>query len=319
MTTGLHYDDLYLRHDTGVGHPECKERLSSCMDYLTRQSWLTSLVRIPATEADESWLYQVHTKQYIERARQACATNQPFLDSVDVAISKDSFAVALLAAGATLALADNILSGSINNGFGLIRPPGHHAETDLALGFCLFNNVAIVARYLQEHHKLDRILILDWDVHHGNGTQHIFEEDPSVLYISTHQYPFYPGTGAASETGMGRGKGTTLNCPMPAGSTDRDYETVFMDRILPAMEQFKPEFIIISAGFDAHKDDPLAGICLSTEFFGWMTDRTMEVADKHCQGKIISLLEGGYNLSVLPLCIEQHLLHLLGATTSNEP
>ena len=317
MTTGLHYDEQYLRHDTGIGHPECKERLLSSMDYLSRQNWLTKLVRVPASEPDESWLYQVHTREYVARARQACASNQSFLDSIDVAISKDSFTVALLATGATLALADNVVTGNINNGFGLIRPPGHHAETDLALGFCLFNNVAILARYLQEHYKLDKILILDWDVHHGNGTQHIFEQDPSVLYISTHQYPFYPGTGAYDETGIGRGTGATLNCPMAAGSTDRDYETVFMDRILPCMEQFKPEFIIISAGFDAHKDDPLANICLSTEFFGWMTDRVMEVADKHCQGKIISLLEGGYNLNVLPLCIEQHLLHLSGAGTGN--
>ena len=317
MTTGLHYDEHYLRHDTGIGHPECKERLLSSMEYLSRQDWLKSLVRIPASQLDERWLYQIHTRPYIERARQACAANDSFLDSMDVAISKDSFEVALLAAGAALSLADNIVTGNINNGFGLIRPPGHHAETDQALGFCLFNNVAILARYLQEHHKLDKVLILDWDVHHGNGTQHIFEEDPSVLYISTHQYPFYPGTGAFDETGIGRGKGATLNCPMPAGSNDRDYEVVFMEKILPRMESFQPEFIIISAGFDAHKDDPLAGICLSTEFFGWMTDRVMEIAGKHCQGRIISLLEGGYNLTALPLCIEQHLLHLNSAATSN--
>ena len=314
MKTGLHYDDQYLQHDPGIGHPECKERLSTSMDYLTRQDWSNSLIRIPAGKPDESWLYQVHTKEYIERARQACAANHTFLDSMDVGISKDSFAVALLAAGSTLALADHIFQGEINNGFGLIRPPGHHAETNLALGFCLFNNVAILARYLQKHHGLDKIMILDWDVHHGNGTQHIFEEDPSVLYISTHQYPFYPGTGAASETGIGRGQGATLNCPMPAGSTDQDYEAVFIEKILPKMQEFKPEFIIISAGFDAHRDDPLAGMRLSTEFFGWMTDRVMEIADKYCQGKIISLLEGGYNLKMLPLCIETHLLHLSGAS-----
>jgi len=318
MTTGLHYDEHYLLHDPGFGHPECKERLQASMDYLTGQEWSKSLIRMPAGKSDESWLYQVHTKEYIDRARQACAANYTFLDTMDVGISEDSFDVALLAAGSSLVLADNIFTGKINNCFGLIRPPGHHAEINQALGFCLFNNVAILTRYVQKQHGLNKVLILDWDVHHGNGTQHIFEEDPSVLYISTHQYPFYPGTGAASETGVGRGQGATLNCPMPAGSTDQDYETVFKEKILPKMDEFSPELIIISAGFDAHKDDPLAGICLSTEFFGWMTDRVMEIADKHCHGRIISLLEGGYNLKMLPLCIEQHLLHLLGAATSNK-
>lgn len=312
MATGLHYDGRYLRHDPGSGHPECRERLQTAWDHLSRQSWSNSLIRIETHIPDAAWLYQVHTKEYIDRVRQACADNAPYLDSMDVGISKDSFDVALLAAGAPLSLADNIFAGKISNGFGLIRPPGHHAEKDLALGFCLFNNVAILARYLQKQHGLDKVLILDWDVHHGNGTQHMFEEDPSVLYISIHQYPFYPGTGAASETGLGRGEGATLNCPMPAGSTDRDYEEIFRHKVLPKVEEFRPDFIIVSAGFDAHKDDPLAGMCLSTEFFGWMTDRVMELADRHCRGRIISLLEGGYNLTVLPLCIEQHLLHLMG-------
>ena len=312
MATGLHYDGRYLLHDPGSGHPECRERLQGTWDHLTRQSWSNSLIRIETHIPDAAWLYQVHTKEYIDRVRQACADNYPYLDSMDVGICKDSFDVAMLAAGAPLSLADNIIAGTIQNGFGLIRPPGHHAEKDLALGFCLFNNVAILARYLQKQHGLDKVMILDWDVHHGNGTQHMFEEDPAVLYISTHQYPFYPGTGAASETGIGRGNGATLNCPMPAGSTDQDYEGIFRQKVLPKVEEFRPEFIIVSAGFDAHKEDPLAGMCLSTEFFGWMTDRVMELADRYCQGRIISLLEGGYNLTVLPLCIEQHLLHLLG-------
>ena len=185
-----------------------------------------------------------------------------------------------------------------------MRPPGHHAEHDQAMGFCILNNVAILARYLKAVHGLDKVLVLDWDVHHGNGTQHTFEEDPSVLFASTHQYPFYPGTGAWSETGIGKGSGATLNCPMPAGSDDNDYEAAFMEKILPAIDQFKPEFIIISAGFDAHRDDPLGEINLSTGFYGWMTDRIMEMADKHAGGRIVSVLEGGYNLAMLPLCIE---------------
>ncbi len=177
----------------------------------------------------------------------------------------------------------------------------------MAMGFCLFNNVAILARYLQKHHGLEKILILDWDVHHGNGTQHAFEEDPSVLYASLHQYPFYPGTGAASETGIGRGRGATLNCPMPARSGDAEYEQAFLRKILPTVETFKPQIVLISAGFDAHREDPLAGVCLSTEFFGWMTERMKEAAHQFSGGRLISLLEGGYHLDYLPRCIEAHL------------
>ena len=311
MVTGFVYDERYLLHDPGYGHPECKQRLQATMGYLTQLPWFTALVPVATESLDIGWLQHIHSSRYIERARRACLTHQTYLDTMDVGICDDSFDVALLAAGAPLALADKIFTGDINNGFGLLRPPGHHAETDMAMGFCLFNNVAILARYLQQQYKLDKILILDWDVHHGNGTQHIFEQDPSVLYISTHQYPFYPGTGAATETGIGRGVGATLNCPMPAGSTDADYEKVFWEKILPKMREFKPEFIIISAGFDAHKDDPLGGICLSTGFYGWMTDRVIEIADQYCGGRIISVLEGGYNLSMLPLCIESHLKRLV--------
>jgi acetoin utilization deacetylase AcuC-like enzyme len=226
---------------------------------------------------------------------------------MDVSVSKKSFNVALQAAGSAMELADQIISAKIDNGFALLRPPGHHAENSMALGFCLFNNVAILARYLQQQHGLDRVLIMDWDVHHGNGTQHTFEDDPSVLYISTHQYPYYPGTGAWFETGIGRGVGATLNCPMAAGSGDLEFEAAFMEKILPKIDQFRPEIFIISAGFDAHVNDPLGNINLSTEFFGWMTRVLMEQADKYAKGRLISLLEGGYNLKMLPLCIAEHL------------
>ena len=204
-------------------------------------------------------------------------------------------------------MADKVINNDIDNGLALIRPPGHHAEQDQALGFCLFNNVAILAKYLQKQYQLDKILILDWDVHHGNGSQHTFEADPSVLYISTHQYPFYPGTGAYSETGIHKGAGTTLNCPMPAGANDSDYVLAFKDKILPKIDEFRPEAIIISAGFDAHKDDPLGQINLSAEFYAWMTERIMEKAEQYSDKRIISVLEGGYNLDMLPICIEKHL------------
>ena len=206
-----------------------------------------------------------------------------------------------------------MVAGTIDNGFALLRPPGHHAEHAQAMGFCLFNNVAILTRYLQRRHGLDKIAIVDWDVHHGNGTQHSFEADPSVLYVSTHQYPYYPGTGAASETGVGRGQGVTVNCPMPAGSVDADYEQVFTQQIMPKLDAFAPECVIVSAGFDAHRDDPLADIQLSTEFFSWMSERLMEVAARHAAGRLVSVLEGGYNLDRLGDCVTAHLKILSGS------
>jgi len=311
MATGFAFDPGFLKHDAGYGHPECPERLSRSMDYLQKRPWFATLKPVTSRTCDLEWIEKIHLNEYIKHARDTCRSGLPFLDSPDVGICKESYDIALLAAGTPLVMADEIIANKMNNGFAMLRPPGHHAEFNMALGFCLFNNVAILARYLQMEHGFDKILILDWDVHHGNGTQHSFEKDPSVLYISTHQYPFYPGTGAYTETGIGKGEGSVLNCPMPAGSTDQDYEKAFREKIIPKIQNFKPEFIIISAGFDAHRDDPLADIWLSTGFFGWMTERMLEMADQFSQGKMISILEGGYNLDVLPLCIEQHLLKLL--------
>lgn len=316
MTTGFLYDERFLDHNAGLGHPERRERLTSTMAHLQAQAWFEQLHMLAPRAADEDSIARVHSSDLIERARSACEHELPFLDVMDTRVSRDSFEVALLAAGGAQELADRVIAGEVDNAFALCRPPGHHAEHNLALGFCLFNNVAIAARHLQTQHGLDKILILDWDVHHGNGTQHSFEDDPSVLYVSTHQYPYYPGTGAHSETGIGRGDGATLNCPMPAGAGDEQYRQAFVEKILPTIDRFAPEFVIISAGFDAHVDDPLASICLSTEFFGWMSARLVEVADKHCSGRLISLLEGGYNVNKLPLCVDEHLQVLTGRKTS---
>ena len=312
MKTGFLYDERFLDHDAGPGHPERRERLVGTMAHLRSQDWFDELPKLAASPAEVSWIESVHSRELVARARSACEQRHPYLDVMDVGISGNSFDVALLAAGAAQELADRVVSGDVDNAFALCRPPGHHAEHNLALGFCLFNNVAIAARYLQKHHGLDKILILDWDVHHGNGTQHSFEEDPSVLYVSTHQYPYYPGTGSRSETGVGRGEGATLNCPMPAGAGDELYREAFVEKILPKIDQFAPDFIIVSAGFDAHVDDPLANICLSTDFFGWMSSRLVEAADKHCAGRLISMLEGGYNVDALALCVDVHLRALSG-------
>ncbi len=312
MTTGFSYDARFLDHDTGPGHPENPQRLTATRQHLLHQPWFGELAQVAASAALPEQVERIHHRAYIERAQATCSAGSPMLDSMDVSVSPESFEVALLAAGTPLALADEIIAGRLHNGFALLRPPGHHAEKDMALGFCLFNNVAILARHLQKQHGLEKVLILDWDVHHGNGTQHTFEDDPSVLYISTHQYPFYPGTGAWYEDGVGRGKGATLNCPMAAGSGNHDYEQAFMDRILPKINAFRPQFVILSAGFDAHRDDPLAQIELSTTFYGWMTERMLETADQDAGGRIVSVLEGGYNLKRLPECVAVHVQSLGG-------
>lgn len=319
MATGFLYDPLFLEHDPGRAHPESAERLRRTLEHLGALPWFGALKTVEARSASIESVLRVHTREYVERARAACREGAPMLDTPDVGISKKSFDAAMLAAGGAIELGDRVARGEVANAFGLLRPPGHHAENGFAMGFCLFNNVAILARHLQDRHRLERILVLDWDAHHGNGTQHAFEEDPTVFYMSLHQYPFYPGTGSAWETGKGRGAGTTLNCPMRAGSGDAEYETAFIEKILPAAEAFRPDAVLISAGFDAHADDPLAGLNLSSGFFGWMTARAIEIADRHAGGRIVSLLEGGYNLKALPESIAAHLAVLSGSSKTPDP
>jgi acetoin utilization deacetylase AcuC-like enzyme len=224
---------------------------------------------------------------------------------MDTAVCIKSYEVALRAVGGSIALCDEIMNGNAIHGFGTLRPPGHHAEYDYAAGFCIFNNIAIAAKYLQNKYSIKKIAIIDWDVHHGNGTQHSFEKDDTVLYISLHQFPHYPGTGSKHETGKSKGKGFTLNFPMPAGSGDREYLDIFNMEIIPALISFKPEVILISAGFDAHKSDPLSSIKLSTETYGTFTKMLIDVADTFSEGRIIGLLEGGYNLNILGECVNE--------------
>ena len=312
MPTGFVQDARFLAHDTGAGHPERPARLTRALEVLSSRPWAGQLLPLAARHADLAAVETIHDYDYIKRSEAACRHGQRFLDTPDVAICPASQDIALLAAGAGLALADAVVDGRIENGFALVRPPGHHAERGAALGFCLYNNVAILARYLQRQHGLDKIAIVDWDVHHGNGTQHSFEEDPSVFYCSLHQFPHYPGTGSAGETGIGRGRGATLNCPMRAGATDTAYERAFMEEVLPALNFFRPDAVLISAGFDAHRDDPLADVQLSTACYGWMTTRLMEVAAQHAGGRVISLLEGGYDLDATAECIALHLATLGG-------
>lgn len=299
MATAYLFDSVYLQHDTGWGHPEKPERLIYISNALSEAPYYNRLVKIHPSLPDIAPIEAIHSKEYIRRVENEIHDGIPYLDSMDTVVCPASFEVALKAVGGSLNMCDAIMEKRARNGFCAIRPPGHHAERDYAAGFCIFNNIAIAARYLQTRYGIGNIGIVDWDVHHGNGTQHSFEDDSSVLYISLHQYPHYPGTGSASECGVGAGKDYTINIPMHAGSSDSDYCSAFQNRVVPALDKFKPEIILVSAGFDAHRSDPLSSIRLSSETFRVFTEMLMSVADVHCNGMIIAFLEGGYNLSAL--------------------
>lgn len=309
--TGFIYHDRYLEHDTGHAHPERPDRLRSITRHLQNVSLWNELQHPIIDAASEEWILEVHTPQHWKFVKESCARGVEILDQGDTHACPKSYDVALLAIGGSLAAVDAVMSGVLRNAFCAVRPPGHHAERDTVMGFCLFNNVAIASRYAQKKYGVERIAIIDWDVHHGNGTQEIFYEDPSVFYISIHQYPFYPGTGARMERGSGKGEGFTLNCPMRAGSGEKEYMDAFVKEIVPALEGYRPDMLIISAGFDAHKADPLANISLTEESFGKFSDMLLEIADKYCGGRIVSVLEGGYNLEALAKSVEVHLRRLM--------
>jgi acetoin utilization deacetylase AcuC-like enzyme len=250
---------------------------------------------------------EVHDPYYAQRVEQSCQAGEHILDSPDTGICPCSFEVALLAVGGVLTAVDAVMAGELTNAFCAVRPPGHHAERDQAMGFCLFNNVAVAAAYLRKKYGLARILIVDWDVHHGNGTQNAFLDDPSVFYFSIHQHPHYPGTGTRMERGKGVGLGATLNIPLPGGCGDEEYLKIFRETFLCAAMSFEPDFVLISAGFDGHQNDPLSGMLLSENGYEEMTEIVKKVAQECGQGRLVSILEGGYNLVSLAGCVERHL------------
>ncbi len=309
--TGYVSDPFYLRHKTEP-HPENPGRLIAIQNQLESSEFYNNLIPIQPHKATEEEIALVHDSGYVESVKQSCADDVRNLDA-DTIISPDSYDAALLSAGAGMTAIDQIITESIQNAFCAVRPPGHHAEQDHAMGFCLFNNVAIAARYAQKAKGLNNIFIFDWDVHHGNGTQHSFYNDPSVYYCSMHQYPFYPGTGAIEETGTGDGLGTTLNLPMDAYSEDEDYISALENKLIPEIQRYQPDLIIISAGFDAHKNDPLAQIQLTTDCFGQMTKMVMEVATDVCDGRLLSMLEGGYDYNALSDSVQLHTQTLLNS------
>lgn len=309
--TGFVYHDQYLLHDTGIGHPEKPDRLKAIVSHLQATGMWNNLQHLLIDSAPTEIIRLVHSSQHLkfikDRCDQAGESGSVFLDQGDTPVSLNSYDVALLAVGGVTAAVDAVCSGVLTNAFCAVRPPGHHAETNTPMGFCLFNNVAIAARYAQEKFNVRSVAIIDWDVHHGNGSQEIFYNDPSVFFISLHQYPFYPGTGARSERGSGKGEGFNLNCPMKAGSNEADYLLAFKNEIVPVLNTYQPELILISAGFDAHQDDPLANINLTENSFGLFTEIIADLAAKFSDNKIVSILEGGYNLNALSKCVQKHL------------
>jgi acetoin utilization deacetylase AcuC-like enzyme len=318
--TGLVVDEYFEMHDTGPGHPERPERLKAIRDSLAREGLAAQCTPIARREATDAEILAVHESGYLARLAHHCAAGAKQIDCVDSKIGPESLDVARAAAGVVLEAVDAVMAGRLTNAFCSIRPPGHHAERGLSMGFCLLSNVAIAAQYLRERHKLKRVAVVDWDVHHGNGTQHVFEETDAVFVCNIHGHPayVYPGTGYADERGKGAGEGYTLNIPMNPGANDSDYRQAFDEQILPALDAYRPEFLLVSCGFDAHRLDPLAPLILESESYGWMTQSVTQLAAAHAGGKLVSVLEGGYNLKALEESAAIHLRELLAAAEPRE-
>lgn len=313
MGVGLYYDERFLDHDTGKGHPERPDRLRAVVKHLKESGLWDKLEHPEFKPAERKTIELVHKAEYIDRLEQACKDGKPFIDVVDSAISEESATIAYLMAGAALDAVDKVAAGKLDRAFVLGRPPGHHAERDRSMGFCLFSNIAIAAEHWIAKYKAKRIAIFDFDVHHGNGTQHHFEERADVLFISIHQHPktCYPGTGYHEETGKGKGEGTTLNIPLMPGGGDEVYAKAMNDSVLPALKRFKPDALLISAGFDAASDDPLAQMEVSTEGFAMIAKHIRDYADEALDGKLVTLLEGGYHLTALSEGVQAYLQAML--------
>src|SRR5688572_18034057 len=313
MRTALVHHPIYEKHDTGPGHPEMPSRYRVVIDALHADKNLMSEVsEITPDKASQGIVQAAHTKDHFKRVEAAFADGLDRLD-MDTTLSMESFDASLFGVGGAIAGVDAVMRGEVRNAFVAVRPPGHHATAERTMGFCIFNNVAVAARYAQNKYKeVERIAIIDWDVHHGNGTQGIFYSDPSVYFFSMHQYPWYPGTGSRGETGQGRGLGTTLNTPLKAFTSAAEQNRVFEAAIGDMAAQIKPDLLFISAGFDAHLTDPLGQLQLDDRDFAAMTKTVMQWADDACGGRIVSCLEGGYNLETLGGTVGAHVAALAG-------
>ena len=310
--TGLAYHSDYVNHDTGTGHPERPDRVRAGIHALQASDYWEDLHHIEPTHAAVEQIRYAHASDYVEHVHRCC--EQEINLDYDTPVVKESFDIARLSTGGLLRAVDAVMAGTVRHAFALVRPPGHHATPSRSMGFCLFNNVAVAARYLQRERGIGKVAIVDWDVHHGNGTQDIFYADPSVFFFSIHQSPLYPGTGAANQTGSGDAVGTTLNAPVPPGSDIGTYVEAFEKVLAPALLDFSPDFIFISAGFDAHQLDPLATIDLTGEGFATLTSIVLDIAAKAAEGRIVSALEGGYSLKGLSESIVAHVGQLVKGT-----
>ena len=313
--TGFLYDERFLKHTTGPYHPERPERLTAIYQGIEQMGLLEHLTVIPARTAERMWIELVHDKNYIDRFEAACSSGDKTFDSADNQMGPETFETALLAVGGVLDTVDRIIADEIDNAFCAVRPPGHHAERSKAMGFCYFNNAAIAAVYLQTKWFLQRVAIIDIDVHHGNGTADIFEEDDTVYYFSIHQHPSFafPGTGRAFDRGEKRGVGYTVNTTVLPGQGDDIYREAVSGELGKAIERFRPEFIIVSVGFDAHAEDDMSDIALTTEGYSWVMEQVVGMSTLHADGKLISILEGGYNLDRLAELAGNHVQILLNA------
>ncbi len=311
-STGLLLDAVYREHETGPGHPECADRYVAVTEALQKSGLVQKTRTLTQQPAEDSTILLCHGRAYLETVQKDVAAHRHELSTGDTMICPDSLDVALRAVGGVTGAVDAVMTGKLRNAFCAVRPPGHHARPSQGMGFCLFNSIAIGARHAQKKHGAEKVLIVDWDVHHGNGTQDIFYEDGSVFFFSSHQAPWYPYTGWAEEVGSGQGKNSTMNAPFPGGAGMKEIGGFVLDRLLPAAAKFKPDLIMISAGFDSRVDDPLGRFKLTDDDFANLTKELMKFADSECEGRIVSVMEGGYNLKGLASAVQAHVTALVG-------
>jgi acetoin utilization deacetylase AcuC-like enzyme len=314
--TGIVTDESYINHDPGNFHPESPRRLETIYDMLDDPDMKNKHTDIPVREATQEELLAVHTSDYIRMVADTAGKPYGYLDA-DTQTSSGSYTAALRAAGGLCNAIAMVNNGEPDNAFALVRPPGHHAESNSGMGFCLFNNIAIGALYARRELGLGKVLIVDWDLHHGNGTQHSFEDDPSVLYFSTHQYPYYPGSGDFFEVGTGTGEGYTVNVPLSTGYGDAEYIAIYQQILKPIALEFKPDIVLASAGFDTYDGDPLGGMAVTADGFAGLTRILMEIADSSCDSKLVLTLEGGYHLQGMGNSVKSVLKELRGESTIN--
>jgi acetoin utilization deacetylase AcuC-like enzyme len=310
MKVGYVYDPIYLQHDTGY-HVESPSRLTAIMNYLDKTGALTELIEVKPRAATTDELAAVHDRQYITYVEYVARKGGAWVDA-DTILSSKSFDAAVFAAGGIIRAVETVMDGQLDSCFGLVRPPGHHATSDRSMGFCIFNNIAIAAKYALARYNLEHIAIIDFDVHQGNGTQEAFYDNPHVMYVSTHQFPYYPGTGRVEETGTGEGKGNILNIPLAAGCGDAEYLQVFREVIVPKVRQYKPQLVMVSAGYDIHWIDELAQMQVTTTGIAEMVRMIKGLAEEFCSGRMVIALEGGYHLEALSTSVKATFDVLLG-------